>query len=80
MIKSIPGRAMKGARYLYAVVVALVVAAIVAPAAFAQSNPGQQMIGELQTGVLALLGAGAAIVIAVALFFAAKAFVQRIRS
>ncbi len=78
MIKSIPARASKGVKYLYA----LVVAGIVAPAAFAQSagNPGLAMINQLSTGVLALLAAGAAIVIAVALFFAAKAFVNRVRS
>lgn len=80
-VKSIPARASKGVKYLYALVVALIVSAIVASAAFAQAgNPGLEMITELRTGVLALLATGAAIVIAVALFFAAKAFVNRVRS
>lgn len=82
LIKSVPDRASKGVKYLYALVVALVVAAIVAPAAFVQTagNPGLDMINQLSIGVLALLAAGATIVIAVALFFAAKAFVNRVRS
>lgn len=74
-------RAQKAAMYVYAAVAAVLVALYAPSNAFAQTgSPADQMISSLQTGVIALLGAGVAIVVAVALFYAGKAFVSRIRS
>jgi len=77
VLQSIPTAYRRIVLLLAAAVFGLVLAA---PAYAQTTNPGLDMITELTTGVLALLAAGAAIVIAVALFFAAKAFVNRVRS
>lgn len=77
MLQSIPSVY----RRIVLLVAAFVFGLMLAGPAHAQtSNPGLDMINQLQTGILALLAAGAAIVIAVALFFAAKAFVNKVKS
>lgn len=72
-------RASFAVKAAYASGVAAIVGAILAAPSYAQ-DPAGQMIDTLTTGVLGLLGAGVAVVVAVALFYAGKAFVSRIRS
>lgn len=74
------GRAATAVKAAYATGVAAVIAAIWASPSFAQASPGEAMMGQMQTAVIALLATGAAVVIAVAIFFAAKALINRVRS
>ena len=79
-LRASSGRTATLVKGTYVAGVAAIIAAIWASPSYAQASPGSDMMGQMQTAVLALLATGAGIVIAVAIFFAAKALLSRVRS